>query len=80
MLNEQLKFQKEYQTHTESSKDAYLEEFQLGRRTLIDILDIQDEINSIKMQLINNQYDVLVSKYRILDATVDLSSIFRRYK
>ncbi len=72
MLTKQLDYQKDYQKYTEASKEAYFEEFKLGRVTLIDLLDIQDEINSIKMQLINNQYDILTSKYRILDATGDL--------
>lgn len=76
MLNEQLIHQKEYQKYTENSKEAYFEEFQLGRKSLIDLLDIQDEINSIKMQVTANEYDILISKYRILDATGDLYTSF----
>jgi len=72
MLNEQLVHQKEYQKYTEISKDSYFEEFQLGRKSLIDLLDIQDEINSIRMQVIGNEHEILISKYRILDATGDL--------
>lgn len=78
MLNEQLKYQKDYQSYTQTSKDAYFEEFQLGRRSLIDLLDIQDELNSIKMQLINNQYDILSSKYRIIDSTGELYQDFAK--
>lgn len=76
MLNEQLIYQKDYQKYTENSKDSYFEEFQLGRKSLIDLLDIQDEINSIKMQVTANEYDIMISKYRILDATGDLYTSF----
>ena len=76
MLNEQLVHQKDYLRYTEISKDSYFEEFQLGRKTLIDLLDIQDEINSIKMQITSNEYDILISKYRILDSTGDLYTSF----
>ena len=76
MLNEQLTYQKEYQKYTENSKEAYFEEFQLGRKSLIDLLDIQDEINSIKMQITSNEYEILISKYRILDATGELYTSF----
>lgn len=76
MLNEQLTYQKDYQKYTENSKEAYFEEFQLGRKSLIDLLDIQDEINSIKMQITSNEYEILISKYRILDATGELYTSF----
>ena len=76
MLNEQLIHQKEYQKYTGNSKEAYFEQFQLGRKSVIDLLDIQDEINSIKMQVTANEYDILISKYRILDATGDLYTSF----
>ncbi len=76
MLNKQLTYQKDYQKYTEASRESYFEEFKLGRVTLIDLLDIQDEINSIKIQLINNQYDILTSKFRILDATGELYQSF----
>lgn len=76
MLNEQLTYQKDYQKYTENSKEAYFEEFQLGRKSLIDLLDIQDEINSIRMQITSNEYEILISKYRILDATGELYTSF----
>jgi len=76
MLSEQIDHQKDYQKFTENSKEAYFEEFQLGRRTLIDLLDIQEEINNIRIQTINTKYDILNSKFRILDATGDLYRSF----
>ncbi len=76
MIAEQYKYQLEYRDLTAKTKSAYDEEFQLGRRTLIDLLDVQDEVNNIKIKVIHNSYDLLFSKYRIIDATGELYKTF----
>ncbi|QKJ21815.1 TolC family outer membrane protein [Poseidonibacter lekithochrous] len=76
MINEQYKYQVEYRDLTANTKIAYDEEFQLGRRTLIDLLDVQDEVNNIKIKVIHNSYDLLFSKYRVLDAMGELYKSF----
>jgi adhesin transport system outer membrane protein len=76
MISEQYKYQIEYRDLTAKTKAAYNEEFQLGRRTLIDLLDVQDEVNNIKIKVIHNKYDLLFAKYRILDAMGELYQSF----
>ncbi|APW64756.1 hypothetical protein LPB137_02295 [Poseidonibacter parvus] len=76
MIEEQYKYQLEYRDLTAKTKAAYDEEFQLGRRTLIDLLDVQDEVNNIKIKVIHNSYDLLFSKYRIIDAMGELYQSF----
>lgn len=76
MIAEQYTYQLEYRDLTSKTKDAYEEEFQLGRRTLIDLLDVQDEVNNIKIKVIHNTYDLLFSKYRVLDAMGELYKSF----
>jgi len=76
MIEEQYKYQVEYRDLTAKTKVAYDEEFQLGRRTLIDLLDVQDEVNNIKIRVIHNSYDLLFAKYRILDAMGELYKPF----
>lgn len=76
MINDQYKYQVEYRDLTAKTKVAYDEEFQLGRRTLIDLLDVQDEVNNIKIRVIHNSYDLLFSKYRVLDAMGELYKSF----
>lgn len=76
MISEQYKYQVEYRDLTAKTKIAYDEEFQLGRRTLIDLLDVQDEVNNIKIKVIHNSYDLLFSKYRVLDAMGELYKSF----
>ena len=76
MIAEQYKHQLQYRDLTAKTQEAYAEEFQLGRRTLIDLLDVQDEVNHIKIQVIHSTYDLLFSKYRIVDAMGELYKSF----
>jgi adhesin transport system outer membrane protein len=76
MIAEQYKYQIQYRDLTNKTQAAYSEEFQLGRRTLIDLLDVQDELNSIRIKVIHSTYDLLFSKYRIMDGTGELYKMF----
>ena len=76
MIQEQYKYQIDYRDLTAKTKVAYDEEFQLGRRTLIDLLDVQDEVNNIKIKVIHNNYDLMFAKYRVLDAMGELYKSF----
>lgn len=71
-LNEQIK----YRDFTERTLKAYEEEFELGRRTLLDLLDAQDELNNIRIQVLYSHYDQLFAKYRLLDAMGELLNYF----
>ena len=51
---------------TESALSAYYEQFQLGERTLLDILDVENEAFGARAALLNGRIDLLSSQYRIL--------------
>lgn len=51
---------------TESALAAYTEQFQLGQRTLLDILDMENEAFGARASLLNGRIDVLSFQYRIL--------------
>lgn len=56
--------------HVESSKataESYTKQFDLGRRTLLDVLDTEAELIQAKKDLIDATYDGLYSQYRILN-------------
>lgn len=76
LLAKQRKFQVDYQEMTKKSKESYSKEFQLGRRTLIDLLDVQDEVNNIRIKVIHNEFDLLFAKYRVVDAMGKMFEMF----
>lgn len=54
--------------YTKMTVDSYTQEYQLGRRSIVDLLNVELEYNSAKEQLINAQNDVLFARYRVLEA------------
>ncbi len=67
-LSVQLKHLKEYQDFSLKTLTLYTKEYDLGRRSLLDLLSAQNDFIASKSQIINTEYGILFSKYRILDA------------
>lgn len=67
-LNRQKEFLAIYEESNLQKKGYYQEEFDLGRRSLIDLLDAEDEYNTARRKVAQNRYDRLYAQYRILDA------------
>ena len=65
-----------YQHKVSSTKTAraYHDQFRLGKRTLLDLLDSENERFRSSEEYIDGKYDILVSKYRILQAMGQLTS------
>jgi adhesin transport system outer membrane protein len=55
----------------------YQEEFDLGRRSLIDLLESEDEYNTARRKAIENEYELLYSFFRVLSASNDLIPYFQ---
>jgi len=68
MTINQLKDLKEYSSYAEETMVLYKEEYNLGRRTLLDLLTAQNDVINSREQIIKTEYDKLFAKYRILDA------------
>ncbi len=59
------------ESHVDSSEralDAYGQQFILGRRTLLDVLNVENEVFGAKASLLNGQINELLSQYQILTA------------
>ncbi len=56
---------------------AYRQQFQLGKRTLLDLLDSENESFTAQTEYVNGQNEVLLSKYRVLNAMGKLLSYLR---
>lgn len=52
-----------YSTQT---RDMYLEQFNLGQRSLLDVLDAENELFSSSMQLVTAQMNEIAAQYRLL--------------
>lgn len=55
---------------------SYKEEFELGRRSLLDLLGAEDDYNGAKKQLIRAMYDYDITKYKILYSMGGLLEVF----
>ncbi len=46
--------------------DAYTGQFELGRRSLFDLLNSRNELFRSRVDLVNNEFEVMVNRYRLL--------------
>ena len=67
-LQEQMIHLKEYAKYSLKTLTLYTKEYDLGRRSLLDLLSAQNDFIGSKAQIINTKYSILFAKYRILDA------------
>jgi len=67
-LSEQLIHLKDYKKFAHKTLTLYSKEYDLGRRSLLDLLSAQNDFIGSKAQIINTTYSRLFAKYRILDA------------
>ncbi len=67
-LTDQLEHLKDYKKFSLKTLTLYSKEYDLGRRSLLDLLSAQNDFIGSKSQIINTEYSMLFAKYRILDA------------
>jgi adhesin transport system outer membrane protein len=51
---------------TEQTRDAYAKQFNIGQRTLLDLLDSENELYTARSNYIDGQYVELFARYRLL--------------
>jgi len=68
MLTKQLSELYRYYEFSNETLESYQREYEMGRRTLLDLLSAQNDLINAKSQIINAQTDKLFAQYRILDA------------
>jgi outer membrane protein, adhesin transport system len=75
-LVEQLRFLDEHQLSTEKVRDAYRKQFDIGQRTLLDLLDTENELFQSRRAYVNGQADLEIAHARAHAAMGDtLSSL-----
>ncbi|MFA6759769.1 MAG: TolC family protein [Sulfuricurvum sp.] len=68
LLSNQLADLYSYYEYSKETLESYQSEYEMGRRTLLDLLTAQNDLISSNAQIINAQMDKLFAQYRILDA------------
>jgi adhesin transport system outer membrane protein len=68
VVTNQMSFFQLHVDASENSRDAYQQQFSLGQRTLLDLLDSQNEVFGSRQALVNAQYDELFAMYRVLNS------------
>ncbi|MGL4448602.1 MAG: TolC family outer membrane protein [Shewanella sp.] len=70
---ESLAPQKQYiRDHVIAAKEtqsAYAQQFNLGQRTLLDLLDTENELFEARKDYLQAEYDEIIAKYRVLNST-----------
>ncbi|MBN2815579.1 MAG: TolC family outer membrane protein [Campylobacterales bacterium] len=68
MIDQQLKDLRDYRKLSEKTLELFKEEYDLGRRSLLDLLSAQNDVINSRSQIITAEYDKLFAQFRILDA------------
>lgn len=56
-LEEQIRYLEQHQLSTGKARDAYRKQFDIGQRTLLDLLDTENELFEARRALLNAQHD-----------------------
>ncbi len=73
-VNRQIEFFKHHMDASAKANLAYQKQFNIGSRTLLDLLDSANEMFVAKSAYTNAKYDELYSQYRILSSKGELNS------
>lgn len=65
---DQMPFLREYKKQSKGTLGLYIKEYDLGERSLLDLLATENDLKRANDELINAKYNLLFSKYRIIDA------------
>ncbi|WP_299007265.1 TolC family outer membrane protein [uncultured Shewanella sp.] len=77
LLTPQKMFIKEHVIAAKETQEAYQQQFSLGQRTLLDLLDTENELFEARKDYLTAKYDEIISQYRLLNATGQLLSSLR---
>ena len=71
-LGEQKQYLQQHKSSSEETVAAYREQFNIGKRTLLDLLDSENELFQANKSLSNSVYQEAFARYRIISATGEL--------
>ena len=60
-LTEQVKYLDQHQLSTDKAREAFRRQFDIGQRTLLDVLDTENEYFTARRNYVNGEQDLLIS-------------------
>lgn len=63
---DRITYLEDYVKSTGATAEAFSKQWNIGRRTMFDVLDLEAELINAKISLLNARYDMVYSQYRIL--------------
>ncbi|MCA3158979.1 MAG: TolC family outer membrane protein [Burkholderiales bacterium] len=75
-LAEQLKYLDQHQLSIEKAREAYLRQFEIGQRTLLELLDTENEYFQARRAYVNALRDQSLAEARFMAASGDLVNHF----
>ncbi len=76
-LAQQMTYLRQHVESAIETRNAYEDQFKLGQRTLIDVLDSENELFQARREYLTAEYDDLIAQYRLLNATGQLLQSLR---
>lgn len=76
-LEPQKLYIREHVIAAKQTQVAYQQQFNLGQRTLLDLLDTENELFEARKDYLGAEFDEIIAKYRILNATGQLLNSLR---
>lgn len=73
-LQEQLRYLDQHQLSIEKAREAYRRQFDIGQRTLLDLLDTENEYFDARRAYVNASYDQVIAQARTLSGMGQLMS------
>tara|TARA_R110001592_G_scaffold363178_2_gene681029 strand:+ start:912 stop:2225 length:1314 start_codon:yes stop_codon:yes gene_type:complete len=71
-IRDQIPMLEDYVSDSQHTKDAYIKQFDLGRRTLLDILNTENEMIDARTLLASAKLDLVFNEYRLFHAMGNL--------
>ncbi|WP_240656885.1 TolC family outer membrane protein [Neptunomonas marina] len=75
ILGKQLPFLEQHVESSAATRTSYEKQFNIGQRSLLDLLDTENEVFAAKNAFISGKYDYLIAQYRLLNGMGEILDV-----
>ena len=73
--SQQIEYLTSYVESVVATREAYLKQFKIGKRSLLDLLNTENEVLDAKSSYLNTDYDRMLAQFRVVRAEGNLTSL-----